>query len=165
MSSAAAARDAAEPLPVGPWLCPNCRRETTTPFCPHCGERPIRIEDLTVGGALARIAHAATSVDGRVLRTFRRLLLHPGTLTRSYVEGQRKPYATPFAVFLIANVLFFAVQSLTHTSVLGSTLDRTGRRSRRRCSTGTCRRPASRSRPMRRSSTAPSSSTPSRSSS
>ena len=123
MSSAAAAPDAAESPPAAPWLCPNCRRETATPFCPHCGERPIKIEDLTVGGALARIAHAATSVDGRVLRTFRRLLLHPGTLTRAYVEGQRKPYATPFAVFLIANVLFFAVQSLTHTSVLGSTLD------------------------------------------
>src|SRR5436190_16826927 len=123
MSSAAAAPDAAESLPVAPWLCPNCRRETATPFCPHCGERPIKIEDLTVGGALARIAHAATSVDGRVLRTFRRLLRHPGSLTRAYVEGQRKPYATPFAVFLIANVLFFAVQSLTHTSVLASTLD------------------------------------------
>ena len=37
--------------------------------------------------------------------------------------GQRKPYATPFAIFLIANVLFFTVQSLTHISVLGSTLD------------------------------------------
>jgi hypothetical protein len=122
MSIPAAAPDAAE-LPVAPWLCPNCRRETTTPFCPRCGERPIRTEDLTVAGALARIAHAATSVDGRVLRTFRRLLRHPGTLTRAYVEGQRKPYATPFAVFLIANVLFFAVQSLTHVSVLGSTLD------------------------------------------
>ena len=58
-----------------------------------------------------------------MLRTFRRLLRHPGTLTRAYVDGQRKPYATPFAIFLIANVLFFTVQSLTHISVLGSTLD------------------------------------------
>jgi hypothetical protein len=58
-----------------------------------------------------------------VLRTFRELLRHPGALTRAYVDGRRKPYATPFAVFLIANVLFFTVQSLTHTSVLGSTLD------------------------------------------
>ncbi len=93
-----------------------------TPFCPRCGERPIKTEDLTFGGALARILHAATSIDGRVLRTFRRLLRHPGTLTKAYVEGQRKPYATPFAIFLLANVLFFTVQSLTHISVLGSNL-------------------------------------------
>ena len=123
MSHATAASDApAEPPPDAAWLCPNCRLEVATPFCPGCGERPIKTEDLTFGGALARILHAATSIDGRVLRTFRRLLRHPGTLTRAYVDGQRKPYATPFAIFLIANVLFFTVQSLTHISVLGSSL-------------------------------------------
>ena len=124
MSPVTAATDApAEPPPAVPWFCPNCRLEVPTPFCPRCGERPIQTADLTFGGALARILHAATSIDGRVLRTFRRLLRHPGTLTRAYVDGQRKPYATPFAIFLIANVLFFTVQSLTHISVLGSTLD------------------------------------------
>jgi len=124
MSHANAEPDAqAEPPPAAPWFCPNCRLAVATPFCPRCGERPIKTEDLTFGGALARIVHAATSIDGRVLRTFRRLLRHPGTLTRAYVDGQRKPYATPFAIFLIANVLFFTVQSLTHISVLGSTLD------------------------------------------
>jgi hypothetical protein len=124
MSHATAEPDArAEPPPAAPWFCPNCRLEVATPFCPRCGERPIKTEDLTFGGALARILHAATSVDGRVLRTFRRLLRHPGTLTKAYVEGQRKPYATPFAIFLLANVLFFTVQSLTHISVLGSSLD------------------------------------------
>ncbi|MCE9658137.1 MAG: DUF3667 domain-containing protein [Burkholderiales bacterium] len=113
----------AAPAVAAPWHCPNCEIEVATPFCARCGERPIKTEDLTFGGALARIAHAATSVDGRVLRTFSRLLRHPGTLTLAYVEGQRKPFATPFAIFLIANVLFFTVQSLTHISVLGATLD------------------------------------------
>jgi hypothetical protein len=123
MSHATAEPDAqAQPPAAAPWFCPNCRLEVATPFCPRCGERPIKTEDLTFGGALARILHAATSIDGRVLRTFRRLLRHPGTLTKAYVEGQRKPYATPFAIFLLANVLFFTVQSLTHISVLGSNL-------------------------------------------
>lgn len=108
----------AAPAAAAPWFCPNCEVEVASPFCARCGEREIRTEDLTFRGALARILHAATSIDGRVLRTFSRLLRHPGTLTRAYVEGQRKP----FAIFLIANVLFFTVQSLTHISVLGSTL-------------------------------------------
>jgi Protein of unknown function (DUF3667) len=112
----------ATPAAATPWHCPNCEVEVATTFCARCGERQIKIEDLTFGGALARIVHAATSIDGRVLRTFSRLLRHPGTLTQAYVGGQRKPFAPPFAIFFIANVLFFTVQSLTHISVLGSTL-------------------------------------------
>src|SRR4051812_43445864 len=123
MTLASAAPPAStEPANVAPWRCPNCRLEVRTAFCGQCGERPIKHEDLPFAGALARILHAVTSVDGRVLSTFRRLLRHPGTLTRAYIDGQRKPFSTPFAVFLIANVLFFTIQSLTGTSVLGSTL-------------------------------------------
>ncbi|MGZ5155759.1 MAG: DUF3667 domain-containing protein [Caldimonas sp.] len=108
---------------TGPWVCPNCRIEVATPFCAGCGERPIQPQDLTLRGVLARIVHALTSIDGRVARTFWRLLRHPGTLTRAYVDGQRKPYAPPFSLFLIANVLFFAIQSLTGINVLGASLD------------------------------------------
>jgi hypothetical protein len=106
-----------------PWVCPNCRASVATPFCAQCGERPIKRADLTVRGVIDRVVHALTSVDGRVLRTFGRLLRHPGALTRAYVDGQRKPWAPPFQLFLIANVLFFAVQSLTGINVLGASLD------------------------------------------
>jgi hypothetical protein len=44
-------------------------------------------------------------------------------LTVSYVLGQRKTYVAPFQLFLIANVLFFAMQSLTNTNIVSSTLD------------------------------------------
>jgi hypothetical protein len=114
---------AAAPAVAAPWFCPNCELQVVTPFCARCGEREIKTEDLTLRGAVARVVQAATHVDGRVLGTFKRLLLHPGTLTRAYVNGQRKPFAPPFAIFVLANVLFFAVQSLTGSSVLGATLD------------------------------------------
>jgi hypothetical protein len=57
------------------------------------------------------------------MRTFWRLLRHPGTLTVAYMEGVRKPYTPPFQLFLIANVLFFAVQSLTSTNIFGASLE------------------------------------------
>lgn len=66
---------------------------------------------------------AFTSVDGRLLRSLRHLVIRPGMLTVAYVRGQRKPYLGPFQLFLIANVLFFAVQSLTGTNIFSSTLD------------------------------------------
>lgn len=105
------------------WTCPNCRVALTTPFCPSCGERPIGAPDLSLRGVAAQLVKAAAGVDGRFVRSLRELLLHPGSLTLAYGEGRRKPFIGPFQLFLLANVVFFAVQSLTHTRVFSSSLD------------------------------------------
>ena len=47
----------------------------------------------------------------------------PGALTVAYVRGMRMPYLGPFQLFLLANVLFFAVQSMTKMNIVSSTLD------------------------------------------
>lgn len=105
------------------WTCPSCKTSVSTPFCAQCGERPILPQDFTLRGVFDRLLHALTSIDGRVLRTFWRLLRHPGTLTVAYMQGVRKPYASPFQLFLLANVLFFAVQSFTRINIFGSSLE------------------------------------------
>ena len=107
----------------GSWICPNGHGRVETPFCAHCGERPLRPIDLTLPSLLGKLVHVLTSVDGRVLRTLGQLLRHPGRLTEAYLAGQRKPYLAPFQLFLLANVLFFAVQSLTGTNIFGASLD------------------------------------------
>jgi hypothetical protein len=106
-----------------PWTCPNCATVVTTPFCPSCGERPVGPLDLSLKGIGAQLIKTAAGLDGRVLRSLRALLRHPGSLTLAYGEGRRKPFVGPFQLFLIANVVFFAVQSLTHTRVFSSPLD------------------------------------------
>jgi hypothetical protein len=50
-------------------------------------------------------------------------LFRPGALTIAYLEGPRKPYISPFQLFLISNLLFFAVQSITHDKVFSTPLD------------------------------------------
>jgi hypothetical protein len=105
------------------WTCPNCGIALTTPFCPSCGERPIGAIDLSFKGIAAQLMKTIAGVDGRLLRSLRALLLHPGSLTLAYGEGRRKPFIGPFQLFLLANVVFFAVQSLTHTRVFSSSLD------------------------------------------
>ena len=105
------------------WSCPNCGTALTTPFCPECGERPIAAIDLSVKGIAAQLMKTVAGVDGRLLRSLRALLLDPGSLTLAYGEGRRKPFIGPFQLFLLANVVFFAVQSLTHTRVFSSSLD------------------------------------------
>lgn len=105
------------------WLCPTCQREVSTAFCAHCGERRLVPRDLTLRGASERLLHALTSIDGRVLRTSWKLLRQPGSLSVAYLAGARKAYASPVSLFLIANVLFFAAQSLTGTNIFGASLD------------------------------------------
>jgi hypothetical protein len=41
----------------------------------------------------------------------------------AWTSGVRKPYVAPFQLFLIANVLFFAMQWLTGENVFSSSLD------------------------------------------
>lgn len=41
----------------------------------------------------------------------------------AYLNGQRKPYTLPLQLFLVANVLFFAMQSLVGAKVFSTPLD------------------------------------------
>jgi hypothetical protein len=105
------------------WTCPTCKMTVPTPFCAQCGEEPLAPRDLTLRGLAEKLLHAFTSIDARVLRTARCLLRYPGTLTVAWTGGVRKPYVAPLQLFLITNVIFFAVQSLTGTNIFSSTLD------------------------------------------
>lgn len=105
------------------WTCPNCRTAATTAYCPQCGEQCPQPRELTVRGLAEQFFHAISSVDSKLLRSLRSLITAPGSLTVAYLEGRRKPYLGPFQLFLLANVLFFAIQSLTGTNVFSSSLD------------------------------------------
>ena len=105
------------------WTCPSCRKTVDTPFCPSCGERPVRPLDLSAKGIAAQALKTVAGLDGRVLRSLRELLMRPGALTLAYQEGRRKPLLGPFQLFLLANVVFFLAQSLTHTKIFSSPLD------------------------------------------
>ena len=64
-----------------------------------------------------------SNIDGRLIRSLRTLINQPGALTLAYVQGRRKPYLGPIQLFLVANVLFFAMQSMTQTDIAGAPLD------------------------------------------
>jgi hypothetical protein len=105
------------------WACPTCKVIVTTPFCARCGEEPVAPRDLTLRGLAEKLLHTFTNIDARVARSASLLVRHPGELTLAWTSGVRKPYVAPFQLFLIANVLFFALQSLTGENVFSSSLD------------------------------------------
>lgn len=104
------------------WTCPTCRLSVTTRYCPDCGEEPLAPRDLTLRGLAGKFFHAFTSIDARAARTAWRLVRHPGDLTLAWTRGVRKAYVAPFQLFLIANVIFFALQWLTGETVFSSPL-------------------------------------------
>jgi Protein of unknown function (DUF3667) len=105
------------------WICPSCKMRVSTPFCGSCGEEPLAPRDLTLRGLAEKVLHALTSIDARAARSAWQLLRYPGHLTRAWMSGIRKAYVAPFQLFLIANLIFFALQSLTKQSVFSSSLD------------------------------------------
>jgi hypothetical protein len=111
-----------EGTPLPRWTCPSCGLRRTGAYCPSCGEEPLRPRDLKVDDLAGKIFQAFSSVDGRLMRSFRLLLVRPGALSAAYVAGQRRKFLTPLQLFFIANALFFAVQSLTSTQIFSSPL-------------------------------------------
>jgi len=107
---------------VAEWTCPSCRGAVSTPYCPVCGERPLRPQELTLHGLAGQAFEALTDVDGRLLRSVRTLVASPGLLTVAYAEGRRKPFIGPVSLFLSTNVLFFAVETLTKSTVFSAPL-------------------------------------------
>jgi hypothetical protein len=105
------------------WICPTCNNTVSTSFCPACGECPLRARDLTLRGLLNQVTQACTNIDGPLVRSLRCLIMRPGALTVAYLQGQRKPYTLPLQLFLVANVLFFAMQSLTGAKIFSTPLD------------------------------------------
>jgi hypothetical protein len=105
------------------WTCPSCTAAVGSHFCPNCGERSPDERELTLRGLATQIIHSVTSIDGKLLRSFACLLRRPGDLTVAYLQGRRTPFIGPVPLFLMANVLFFAAESLFGGNVFATSLD------------------------------------------
>ena len=105
------------------WVCPSCYHEVATPFCPGCGERPLDPKQLTLRGLMSQLALYVTSLDTRVINTVRALMGEPGRLTLAFQNGQRMPFLGPFKIFILANVLFFAIQAMSDLRVYATLLE------------------------------------------
>ena len=90
--------------------CLNCDLPLTGAFCSTCGQRAVpphpTVREL-LGDAWAEL----TGYDGRIARTVRALLLHPGRLTREFMEGHRARYISPVRLYLTASVIAWASMS------------------------------------------------------
>ncbi len=91
--------------------CLNCGTNIQLEFCPECGQATID-PDPTLREFLHELAEEFLHWDGKLLSTFRLLVMKPGDLTREYLGGKRIRYISPLRVYFSCSLLFFFVSAI-----------------------------------------------------
>jgi hypothetical protein len=91
--------------------CANCGAALTGPFCVMCGQSAHIHRSLL--HLVEEVLHGVFHFDTKSWRTIPMLVFSPGRLTRRYIDGQRKNYVSPLALFLFMVFLTFFVASLS----------------------------------------------------
>jgi hypothetical protein len=100
-------RHKAHAVPLGA-PCANCATQLKGPWCYNCGQLG---EDFhrSIWRLMGEVVEGLLHFDGRFWTTLPDLFLHPGRLTRAYLDGHRAPQIPPLRLFLVVLlVVFFA---------------------------------------------------------
>ena len=87
--------------------CLNCGAALGGAFCAACGQRSVPANP-TVSELVGDAWQEMSGYDGRIAVTFRGLM-HPGQLTRDYLQGRRARYLPPVRLYLTVSVIYFIV--------------------------------------------------------
>lgn len=96
--------------------CLNCGAPLSGTFCAGCGQRVVAA-DPTVAEFAGDAWQELSGYDGRIASTCK-ALLHPGQLTRDYLDGRRARYLSPVRLYLTASVIYFLVAAAAPTPTL-----------------------------------------------
>tara|TARA_R100001369_G_scaffold21881_3_gene39762 strand:+ start:67017 stop:68111 length:1095 start_codon:yes stop_codon:yes gene_type:complete len=104
--------------------CLNCKHplDISDKFCSNCGQLNTT-KKLSFNDFFLEFFGGIFSYDSRMNRTLKRLIFHPGKISRDYVNGMRTHYANPFRFFLSIAIIFFIVFSFTNNSMNFQTPD------------------------------------------
>jgi hypothetical protein len=86
--------------------CANCGTVLEGPYCHQCGQLA---EDFhrSIGHLVEEVFENLLHLDGRIWRTLPQLVVHPGKLTRDYLDGHRAFQIPPLRMFLVVLLLVF----------------------------------------------------------
>ena len=91
--------------------CLNCGTNIQLTYCPECGQAEID-SDPTLREFLHELAEEFLHWDGKLVKTFRLLVMRPGSLTCEYLAGKRVRFISPLRVYLTCSLLFFFVSAI-----------------------------------------------------
>jgi hypothetical protein len=91
--------------------CRNCGTKLVGPHCHVCGQ----VADDLHRPFLSLVTEALEGLfafDGRFLKTVPALVLRPGVVTKTYLDGARARYVPPFRLYLVSAIVFLLAASL-----------------------------------------------------
>ncbi|GAA3954454.1 DUF3667 domain-containing protein [Hymenobacter algoricola] len=93
--------------------CVSCGTALAGPYCHICGEKRLHRHDYALKHFLEHAVDTVTHFD---LRDLWQQLRRPGWLAAEWLRGRRVRHAPPVQLFLITNLLFYLLASVSHFS-------------------------------------------------
>lgn len=87
--------------------CKSCGHRFEGSYCNHCGEKVLTPTDRSFKAFINTILIAITFADSTVFKTLREVIVHPGHISREFVEGRRVKYLRPLSLFFVLNLIYF----------------------------------------------------------
>ena len=82
--------------------CNNCQTNYFRKFCSNCGQRDIANNRLKFSEIINDFFDNAFNIHKGLFYTFWALIVNPGKVGKSYIEGQRKKFTNPARYLIIA---------------------------------------------------------------
>lgn len=80
-------------------FCKSCKSPVASgKYCTECGQA-ISVKRISVGSIVHEVFHFFTHVDKGLPFTIKKLITHPGTMQREYLDGNRIRHQKPFSMF------------------------------------------------------------------
>ena len=94
--------------------CLNCdhhfNKNEKDNYCPNCGQENTNL-DVSFSLLVKDFISSHFSLDTKLLRTLKLLLLKPGLLTLFFNEGKRVSYTQPIRLVLVSGLVYFSIFS------------------------------------------------------
>lgn len=98
-------------------VCKHCNLEGDGSYCFNCGEI-YKTDRVTIHSLLHEVVHTFTHADKGFFYTLKNLAVHPGTMQKNYLQGERKTNQKPFPLFFIcasvAAIVLHFVNAVPH---------------------------------------------------
>jgi hypothetical protein len=82
-------------------VCKSCHLAGSGNFCSHCGQT-LNIKRISFKSLLHEVTHFFTHMDKGIRYTLKELIVHPGRMQLSYLEGNRVNHQKPFSMYFVS---------------------------------------------------------------